>query len=302
MQNKITIPTIRKPTVSDYILSVALALVWASAFLVIKVAVPETGPLWLATMRVMIAFIVLLPLAIAKGVIWPASARQWVLILMIMLLNVVLPFFLISWAELRIDAGITSILMGVGPFMAIIGSHFTTQDDKLSVPKFIGVVLGFVGVVILVGWETLTGIGQNLVGQGAALLGAASYVTSGLLIRKVTGFPPLRLSTLILGLSTVSLLSLTLIFEGLPEQNFSSQTWVGLIYLGLFPTAIGYILRYKLIQSIGLSAFTFSINLIPVFGVVLAAIFLGEVVSVNIFLFLMYIIAGLTILRLGHRR
>ena len=160
-----------------------LAMIWGSAFLVIKVVVPDTGPLWLATIRVVIAFIVLLPFALVKGLVWPAGTRQWGLICLIMLLNVVIPFFLISWAEQYIDAGVASLLMGIGPFMAIIGSHFTTVDDRLSRAKAYGAMIGFSGILVLVGWDAIQGLGDNLLGQGAAMLGAACYVTSSLLIR-----------------------------------------------------------------------------------------------------------------------
>ena len=142
-------------------------------------------------------------------------------------------------------------------------------------------------------------MGDNLAGQGAALAGAASYVVSGLLIRKLTGFPPLRLSALVLGLSTLSLCTLVLLIDGLPAQNFSAQSWWCLIYLGLFPTALGYLLRYRLIQTIGVSAFTASVNLIPVFGVLLAALILGEALSANLFLSLAFIVAGLIVIRRG---
>ena len=289
---------IRKPNLLDYCLLLILAAVWASSFLAIKIVVPETGPLWLATLRVVIAFLVLLPFALYKGFIWPSSRRQWILLTFIMLLNVVLPFFLISWAELTLDAGVTSLLMGVGPFMAIIGSHFATEDDKLSTAKFIGVVLGFSGVSLLVGLEIFQGLGDNLYAQGAVLIGSACYVTSGILVRKLSGFPADRLSTLVLGFASITLIFITLIFDGLPTQNFSTNSWLGLIYLGIFPTALGYILRYHLVQSIGVSAFSVGVNLVPVFGVLLAALFLGEVLSANLFYSLALIVLGLFVIRL----
>ena len=300
MSDTTTVAPIRKPTTGDLSLLVILAMIWASAFLVIKVVVPETGPLWLATFRVLIAFIVLLPLALMKGMIWPANARKWRLVSLIMLLNVVIPFFLISWAEQYIDAGVASLLMGVAPFMALIGSHFTTHDDKLSRAKFIGAIFGFSGIIVLVGWDALHGLGDNLMGQGAAMLGATCYVTSGLLIRRLTGFPPLRLSTLILGMSSLTLLALSLLIAGIPAQHFSPQSWLGLIYLGVFPTALGYILRYRMIQTVGMSTFSSSINLIPVFGVLLSALLLGEALSANVFISLLLIVMGLYIIRRGQ--
>ena len=277
-----------------------LAMIWGSAFLAIKVVVPDTGPLWLATIRVVIAFIVLLPFALVKGLVWPEDTRQWGLICLIMLLNVVVPFFLISWAEQFIDAGVASLLMGVGPFMALIGSHFTTHDDKLSRAKIIGAIFGFSGILVLVGWDAIQGLGNNLLGQGAAMLGAACYVSSSLLIRKLGGFPPVRLSALILGMASLTLLSLSFSIPGIPDHPFKPQTWLWLIYLGVFPSALGYVLRYYMIQKIGVSTFASSLNLIPVFGVFLSAILLGEALSVNVFISLALIVTGLFIIRRGQ--
>jgi drug/metabolite transporter (DMT)-like permease len=212
---------------------------------------------------------------------------------------VVIPFFLISWAETKIDAGMASMLMGVGPFMALLGSHLTTQDDRLSRNKLIGAILGFSGILVLVGWSSVKGLGDNLLGQGAAILGAACYVTSGLLIRRLNRFPPIQLSAFILGLASVSLLFVTGLMVGMPVVFFARDTWIGLLYLGIFPTALGYILRYHLIQTIGMSAFATGLNLIPVFGVVLGVIFLGEHLSLNVLVSLALIVAGLFIIRKG---
>lgn len=299
MTNSGKIASIRKPTTLDMGLLLMLAMIWGSAFLVIKVVVPDTGPLWLATIRVVIAFVVLLPFALARGLIWPVGARQWGLACLIMMLNVVIPFFLISWAEQYINAGVASLLMGVGPFMALIGSHLTTHDDKLSRAKVLGAVFGFSGILVLVGWDAIHGLGENLLGQGAAMLGAACYVTSSLLIRRLGDFPPVRLSALILGMASLTLLLLSFSIVGLPEHTFSRQSWAGLVYLGVFPSALGYVLRYRLIQTIGVSAFASSLNLIPVFGVLLSAWLLGEVLTLNVFIALALIVAGLIIIRRG---
>ena len=125
-----------------------------------------------------------------------------------MALNVVAPFFLISWAEQSINAGVASILMGVGPFLAILGSHFTTTDDRLTRFKVGGALLGFSGILILVGWDALQGLGDNLLGQGAAMLGSACYVTSGLIVRRMRAFSSLHLSGLVLGMASLKLISI----------------------------------------------------------------------------------------------
>lgn len=292
---------IRNPNPLDYTLLLMLVIIWASAFLAIKIVVPETGPLWLAAIRVLIGFIVLLPWAFWRGFIWPTQFRQWRLLIAIAVLNVAAPFFLISWAELTIDAGIASLLMGVGPFLALIASHFFTDDDKFTPAKLAAVVLGFTGILIVVGTDAVLGLGENLSSQLAALCGSACYVASGILIRRLEGFPPVRLSCLVLGIASVILVSFAMAIDGTPDLSISGTAWIFLIYLGLVPTGIGYILRYRLIQAIGVSAFALGLNLIPVFGIAMGAFFLGEAISWTVAIALILVMSGLLISRMGGK-
>lgn len=291
---------LRKPTFADYALLLALVLIWASAFLAIKVAVPETGPVWLATIRVLIGFAVLLPFALLRGWQWPDGARQWRFLLAIAFLNVALPFFLISWAELTITAGIASLLMGVGPLFALIASHLFTDDDKFTPLKLLAVMVGFSGILLVVGGDALRGLGGNLLPQLAALGGSACYVASGILIRKLGNFPPVRLSCLVLMMSSALLLVPALLFVDMPDfSSISGKTWLLLLYLGLFPTGIAYVLRYRLIQAIGMSAFSLGLNLIPVAGVFMGAVLLGETVSTSILIALGLVVLALFLARLS---
>ncbi|MFK8035797.1 MAG: DMT family transporter [Hyphomicrobiales bacterium] len=293
---------IRKPNTLDYTLLLSLVVIWASAFLAIKVVVPETGPLWLAAIRVLIGFVVLLPWAIWRGFIWPGKFRQWRLLVAIAVLNVAAPFFLISWAELTIDAGITSLLMGVGPFIALVASHFFTEDDRFTPAKLAAVLLGFTGILIVVGADAVLGIGENLPSQLAALCGSVCYVASGILIRRLEGFPPVRLSCLVLGIASIILVGFASVYDGAPNLQISSTAWILLIYLGLVPTGIGYILRYRLIQAIGVSAFALGLNLIPVFGIAMGAVFLGENISWTVIFALILVMSGLLVSRLGGKK
>jgi drug/metabolite transporter (DMT)-like permease len=291
--------TIRKPTVTDIGLLLILSLIWASAFLAIKVVVPETGPFWLAAIRVAIGFAVLLPWALATRGALPGTFGEWRLIGLIVLLNVTAPFLLISWAELTIDAGVASLLMGSGPLMAVIISHFATRDDCISVTKLLAVALGFSGILVVVGGDAIGRLGDNLAGQAAALLGASCYVTSGVLVRKIDRIQPLHLSVIVLFLASIILTSLALAVDGLPGRDISGAAWVWLIYLGVFPTGLAYFLRYNLIQKIGLSTFSIGVNLIPVFGVGLGFLVLGEPVSVQTVLALLLVVSGLFVARNG---
>ncbi len=289
---------IRKPTPLDVFLLVLLAAIWGSAFLAIKVAVVDLGPAWLVTIRVLLGFLVLLPWALWRGVLWPKGGRQWALTVVIALLNVIVPFYLISWAELTIDAGVAALLMGTGPFLALIGSHFTTVDDRLNVWKLVAVVFGFAGVLTVIGVDAVQGLGANLLAQGAALAGSVCYVASGILIRKVEGIPPMRFATLILGISSLALLVVTGATVPLPALP-GPESIFAVIWLGLLPTGSGYFLRYYLIRNVGYSFFALGLNLIPVFGVGLAALILGEPISAAVAIALALVVTGLALARYG---
>lgn len=293
---------IRKPTGLDFSAILFLALIWASSFVAIKIAVVETGPVLLATMRVCIGFACLLPWALMRGFIWPDNARRWLFLFVIALFNVSLPFLLISWAELTIDAGVASLLLGMGPLLALVLSHLTTTDDKINIHKLIGIALGFSGLVLVVGLEALKGLGSTgTLSQLAVLAAAMCYATSGAMIRKVTEIPPTRLATLILGLGSLQLLALAL-WQGIPDlAPITATSWLSILYLGLLPTGIATILRYHLIANIGASYFALGTNLIPVFGIILGALLLSEEVALTSWAALALIVMGLVVAQQGKR-
>ena len=290
--------TIRKPTPLDLSGVLFLTIIWASAFIAIKVAVPQTGPVWLAAIRVCIGFAILLPWALYRGLILPTSAKSWLFLLIVSLLNVAIPFLLISWAELTISAGVTSLLLGTGPLLALILSHVTTHDDKINIYKLIGITFGFSGIALVVGGEAMADLGGgHLLAQLAVLGASRCYASSGAMIRQITDIPPTRLATIILGMASVELVLLALL-EGPPDfAAIDTTSWLSLIYLGLLPTGIATILRYRLISTVGASFFALGMNLIPIFGVLMGAILLSEEVTLTTWLALGMIMLGLFVAR-----
>jgi drug/metabolite transporter (DMT)-like permease len=214
--------------------------------------------------------------------------------------NVVIPFFLISWSELTVDAGVVSILMGTGPFAALLGSHFFTSDDRITPHKLLAVLLGFLGIVLIIGFDALRGVGHgNLVAQAAALGGSLCYVVAGLLIRRIK-FPPVRLTFLALSVGAVTLIVLALLIDG-PMRSLPSPHATGaLLYLGILPTGIAYALRFHLIRKVGYSTFAYSVNLIPVFGVLIGVVLLGEPLRPQVLIALALVVGGLFIARSGR--
>ncbi|MEN0041858.1 MAG: DMT family transporter [Pseudomonadota bacterium] len=281
----------------DFLMMAVTATVWASAFIAIKIAVVDAGPMWVATWRVVIGFAVLLPYALWRGFLWPANRTIWLLIFVTAAFNVVFPFLLISWAETTIDAGLTSLLMGVGPFFALIATHLTTDDEKINWRKSLGCLLGFAGVLTVVGADALGGLGSAGVLAQLAVVGAAfCYTISGILIRKID-LPPVRLVTLIFMAGTIMLAPLAFATVGPPPTNLSSGAFWALIYLGVMPTALAQLLRVTIVKRVGYALFALALNIIPVIGVVMGALILGEVIGPATLIALVLVLAGLAVAR-----
>ena len=288
---------IRRATPADLGTLAFVALLWALAFVAIKIAAPALGAPGVALARSVIGCLVLLPFAFLRGLHWPSGWAQWWLVCVMALLNTAVPFVAISWAELTIDAGVTSLLMGVGPLLAMIGAHFFNDDDRMTSRRLTGVTLGFCGIVVLVGVEALSGLGGALAAQGAALGASLCYVVAGLLVRRID-LEPLSLSVLALGISAATLLPVFALTGG-GDAPLTVEVVAVTLFLGVFPTGLAYLLRFRLIRRIGYATFALGINLIPVFGVALGVILLGEPLTASLLAALALVVGGLLIARSG---
>ena len=289
---------IRKPTVTDMMLILGLGVIWGTSFLAIKFALREFAPTSVAAIRVWIAFFVLIAVMIHQGHRLPASPRFWGAMAFIGIMNTSLPFFLISWAELTVDSGIAALLMGTGPLLAMVGSHFTTDDDHMSAPKLIAVGLGMTGIVLVVGMEAISGLGRNLIAQLAVFSASLCYVTSGMFVRRFTHVPVESFTTAILLVGALSLTPWLAASALHADGHVSSIPLMALLYLGLVPTGLAYLIRFYLIRTVGYSYAVLGIYIIPVVGVLLGALVLGEPLETTTLLALALILSGIIYARM----
>jgi drug/metabolite transporter (DMT)-like permease len=217
----------------------------------------------------------------------------------IALLITVIPFILISWGLQYIDSGITALLMGTTPFMAMILGHFFTQDESINRYKLMAVAVGMSGIMLIVGPDAINNLGSTSFVAQLAIIGAGfCYVSGGILIRKVD-MKPIPFTTLALGIGAFALLILAIALEGIPQQLPGSKATLALLWLGFFPTGLAYILRFYLVRKVGVSTFAIGMNTIPVFGIIFGAFLLNETVEVKTMIALGLVVSGLFIARLG---
>lgn len=283
----------------DVALLILTALIWGSAFAAIKFALEDLGPVWTAASRVSIGFLALVPFAIIKQSNFKMSKSELGVTFIIAMLITVIPFIMISWGLLYIDSGITALLLGTTPFMAMILGHFFTQDEFINRYKILAVAIGMTGILLIVGPDAVRNLGStSFVAQLAIISAGFCYVSGGILIRRVN-MKPIPFTTLALGIGAVFLVLIAIMVEGIPDQLPGTKASLALLWLGLFPTGLAYILRFYLVRKVGVSTFAIGMNTIPVFGIIFGAILLDEAVEIKTIIALCLVISGLFIARLG---
>lgn len=255
---------------------IILGALWGSVFLWIKIAQQELGSLTIVAFRVLIALAGFAVIFIVRKRRLPLR-QHWKLFLALSLLNIVLPFSLISWSQQHISSGMSSILNSTSTLFTLMLAHWFVPDDRLTVPKVIGLVLGFGGVVVLMSNQVHSSQGQTLAGQAAMLTAALCYSFGTIYARrKAHNIAPEVIAmgqAVFGGLLVVPLaMSVEAPFQ-IPRLPLS---WVALVWLGVMCTCISHTLYFSLLKSVGPTRTQMVTYAIVFFAVALGVIFLGE--------------------------
>ena len=282
----------RQPKLIDYILLTLLALIWASAFFNIKIATYSFGPVTIAFLRVLFGAIPILLLCYFKNIKIEAFSKDWHWFAMIGFINLVLPFFLIAYGVKSVQSNLAAILMATTPLSATVLSHFYTKNEKFNLIKTFGVLIGFFGVIFLFSDNLLINK-SNFVSALLILLGSTCYVIGGLLTLKISKKKNENVTGSILIWATLILI---------PLVSFTEQPWqviprtdslISVIYLGVVPTGLAWLLRFKILKNNGLIFQAQVAYLIPIFGVILGYIFLKELITIKVLISLIAVSVGI---------
>ncbi|WP_120496310.1 DMT family transporter [Kiloniella sp. EL199] len=286
-----------KPRLHQYILLVMLGAIWGSSFFLIKITLESIPPVTLTAFRLFFAFLVLVSLMFILGKRFPRNFQTWRYYVLIGITGNLLPFVLISWGELHIDSGLAAILMSVIPLTALLIAHLWTEDEKMSLPKLMGAVIGFAGVVLLVGPEALNGLGDSVLGQLAVAFASFCYGASSVFARRVglVKLDPVVNGSAILLCASMMALPVAFIVED-PISFEPTLLSVGaLLMLSVVSTAIAYIILYYLLGTVGATFTALNNYLVPVFGMVWGFLFLSESYELEAFIALAVILLGIIV-------
>ena len=243
----------------------------------IKIAVQEIGPMMLVAFRATFGLLFGVVVIFIGRAQWPHGFKFFGPLFLLGLTNVAIPFFLISWGEQSIDSGVAAVLDATVPLFTILIAHYMLDDDKITLSKTIGLLIGFAGVVILMSKDLFHASTNSLLGQAAVILASVFYAVNSVYIRKTTEDLPgiVRSTGPLLSASAIMWLA-TFLFERPVEMPQLGITWLGLLWLGILGSGLAFTMAFYLIHEIGPTRTTMVTYLFPRGGVTLGVLFLDE--------------------------
>ena len=284
------------PKTIDYILLSILSLIWASAFFNIKIATYSFGPLTIAFLRIFLGAILIAILCFFKNIKIEAFSKDWYWFALIGFVNLVIPFFLIAYGVQKIQSNLAAILMSTTPLSSAILAHFFTNKEKINFTKIIGVMVGFAGIIVLFSDNILIN-NENFFHALMILVGSTFYVIGGILTLKISKKKNENLTSSILIWGALIIFPIAMYYEQPWNLVPRLDSPISLIYLGIFPTGIAWLIRFHILKKNGLVFHSQVAYLITIFGVILGYVFLKEVITLKVLIALIAVIIGFYFVR-----
>ena len=280
-----------KASLKDFILLIVLAAIWGSAFFNIKIASDTYTPMAIAFGRIFFAALVMVLYCGMKGIKIDAFGEHWKMYASIGLVNLILPFFFISFGIVKVQSNMAAILMSTAPIFATILGQLFIQDEKINFLKLLGIIIGFLGIVFLFSDDLLINQSNYLFAL-IIILGPFCYTLGGLLSLKLKHVKNETLTSSILVWAVIMLLPVLFIVENPTELRPSWSSTISLFYLGVVATAIAWLMRFYILKSNGLVFQSQVAYIIPIFGLIFGYLFLGEKITYKIIVALIAVLVS----------
>jgi drug/metabolite transporter (DMT)-like permease len=287
-----------------WLLLFALVAMWGSAFMFTGIAVRAFSPTALVTIRLVIAAVLLTGLVALRRARFPRNRRFWLFSIAISLAGNCVPFWLISFGQQRIDSGLAGILMGVMPLTTMALAHFFVRGERLNATKIAGFMVGFGGLVALMGPDALLelkGQGTELLYQFAVLAGAVCYAVNAIVARHRPPADPLVAAAGVMLAGSAIMLPIGAVPASAELVTAPPAPLAAMLALAIVATAIATVVFLKLVTAAGPSFTSFINYLIPVWALFMGVVFMGEQLGPRVVVALVLILSGIALSEAGSR-
>ena len=281
----------------DWALFLLLGFAWGSSYLFIKIGV-DAGlpPFTLVTLRLLFGLALLATVVAIARERLPRERRTYGHLLVMSVLNVALPFYLITWAEQSVDSSLAAILGAAVRLFVIVIGPLLLADERITLSRLIGLAIGFAGVWILVGFDPARMADGDLLPELALIGASASYAAGAVYARRyVHGLRPMIPAAFQVGFAAVIAAVLALVLERPFSLSVEPVGFLAVVWLGLLGSGVAYLLFFRLLARWGATRTSLVAYLLPVVGLVLGALVLHEPVDARLILGTALVIAGIAI-------
>jgi len=285
-------------SLKDWGLLTALSALWGSNFMFVKLAVATVPPATLVASRLVIGAVILVAVVRAMGYRFPPLGRAWLPYLALALVGNCLPFWFITTGQQTIDSALAGILMAVMPLATLLLAHFHVAGERMTANRVAGFLLGFFGIVVLIGPAALAGLGGSaaqILAQLAVLAGALFYSANSVMTRVILKGDVMVAAAGIITVAAAISLPVALVVDQPWNLEPSSGSVYALVWIGIGPTALATLVYLALIGSAGPTFMSLVNYCIPVIALFLGVMLLGEAPGANAYTGLLLILSGIAL-------
>jgi len=287
----------------DWLIFAALGFMWGSSYLFIKIAVDDFGTFTLVALRLAVGSALLWAVTRIAGQAIPRTRRIYGHLFVMAMINIAVPFLLITWAERSVDSALAAISTALVPLFVVVLTPLFVDDEPLHLKGIVGLALGLVGVIVLTGRD-LTGMGSDAVAVLALLGSSLSYAAGAVYARRhVRAVPPMIPAVFQVTFAMIVTGTVALVFERPWEARPDLAAILSIAWLGLLGSGVAYLAFFRLLSRWGATRTVAVAYILPVVGIVLGFLVLREPIDARVVVGTALIIGGVALVnsRVGRR-
>jgi len=289
----------------DWLLFILLGFMWGSSYLFIKIGVDQgLPPFTLITLRLAIGFVLLASVVAYAREPLPREARMYGHLFVMGVVNIAVPFALITFAEQAVDSSLASVINSAVPLFVIVVAAIFLKGETITVNRVVGLAIGFVGVAILVGFDLQDLGSANTLGE-LALVGSTIAYACGAVYTKahIHGLRPMIPAVFQVGFALVIVTVLAFVFERPLGVSFTPESFVAVVWLGLLGSGLAYLVFFRILGRWGATRTSLVAYLLPIYGIALGAVVLREPIAPSTLVGAGLVIGGIAVVnsRFGAR-
>jgi drug/metabolite transporter (DMT)-like permease len=287
---------IARPTRIDWLALGVLALMWGTSYAFIKLGVQTLPTFTLIATRLFIGLVFLASVVLIAREPLPRNPRIYVHLVVMALVNIVIPFTLITTAERSVDSAIAAIINGAVPLVVILLAAIVLRDEPITLGRLLGLLVGYAGVIVIVSPGLATSTGGQISGELALIGSTISYGIGAVYSRLVMrGLRPMIPAVFQVGFAFVIVAVLALIVERPFEVAWNGDAVFAVAWLGVFGSGAAYLLNFRLLARIGATRTSILAYFLPIVGIISGAIMFSEKIDPLVLFGTAMVLAGIAL-------